>query len=386
MIRERNGSLEVIVYRGRDARGRKIQTSRTVRGTGRAAWKEAKRIEGEEIAKALTGRAGGSNATVAQLIHRWLETADLEASTAYADRLMLTRHVIPELGDVPLGRLRTADLDRFYRRLAKGSRDRPALAPSTIRRVHNRLSSALATAERWGWIAKGDSPARWAEPPSAGQADPEAPSTEAVLALLDVLDGPLRAYVWTVASTGLRRAAACALRRDDLDLDASVLRTRRSLGMAKGAPYVKGTKTGARSSMALGPLTVEVLRAHLADQDVTAAEYGTSIPPAGYLFSHDDDCAEPWRPDWPTKKLRDVRNLRDDRGELAHPEIQGVTLRGLRHWMITEGLDSGASVKAVAGRASHSRASTTLDVYAAFVPATDRDLAVSLESRLVRSR
>lgn len=371
MIRERNGRFEVVVYLGRDGFGKRKSVSRTAR-TKRAA----KILEGQlldEYADRRRGPDDGPDATFWHLLDRWCDYARTEASTRYQDRLTLERHVKPLLGDVKLSRLRASDLDAMYHRLERGTkRDKP-LAATTVRRLHNRIRSALNQAVKWGWVAK--NPAFDATPPADTPVDPEAPSTEAVLRFLTLLEDreQLGPFVWLVATTGLRRGAAVALQRQDLDLDEGIVRTRRALGQAKGAPYVKGTKTGIRHALALGPQTVDRLKAMLAAQDKTAAEYGCAIGPDGYLFSHREDCSVPWRPEWPTKQ---VRAFRDD-----HPDLD-VTLRGLRHWMITAGLDGGATVKAVSGRASHARASTTLDRYAAWIPASDRSLAELLESLL----
>lgn len=381
-IRERNGKLEVVVYVERVA-GRRVSHSRTIQGTGRASRKLAKQVEADLIREASAQRATERNATVGHLLDRWLDAARVERSTGYNDALSLNKHVRPVLGTMPLSRLRPADLDALYRRLERGDRKHPPLAPATVRRIHNRLSAALTQAKKWHWIAV--NPAADASPPSIPAREPESPPTEAVLAYLALLaEKPeLRTFVWLCAATGLRRSAAAALMRSDLDLElrfdptlgteAGELRTRRALGMAAGAPYVKGTKTGAKASLAIGPLTVAMLVGHLQAQDETAALFGGTVGD-GYVFSHHDDCSVPWRPDWPTRQLR---RLRED-----HPGLERVTLRSLRNWMITEGIEAGIPIDAVAGRAQHKRVSMTLDTYKSSVPASDQKLALALEGLL----
>lgn len=58
MIRERNGRLEVIVYLGTDAQGRKRRVSRTVQGTDVAAQREAQDLEARLWAEVLDTRGG----------------------------------------------------------------------------------------------------------------------------------------------------------------------------------------------------------------------------------------------------------------------------------------------------------------------------------------
>ena len=57
--------------------------------------------------------------------------------------------------------------------------------------------------------------------------------------------------------------------------------------------------------------------------------------------------------------------------------LEHVQLRQLRHYAL---LSAGIDVRTVAGRLGHSRPTTTLDRYAAFLPARDREAAELLEA------
>lgn len=48
-----------------------------------------------------------------------------------------------------------------------------------------------------------------------------------------------------------------------------------------------------------------------------------------------------------------------------------VRFHDVRHFAATRLLDAGVPVKTVSGRLGHARAATTLNVYAAFLPASD---------------
>jgi integrase len=367
-IRERNGRFEVVVYVGRTASGKRRSISRTTDSRRKAETLERQILRAQQSQRA----SDGSDATFGHLMDRWLDFARIEESTRYQARHQLDRHVRPVLGDVKVSRLRPEDLDELYRDLER------TLAPSTVRRIHATVRSVLKLAVRWGWIAR--NPAEAAEPPPEGHAEPQAPDTAAVVALVDHLsvEAPeLALFVWLSAVTGMRRGEVCALRRSDLDLDAGVVRVARALGLGKGKPYVKATKTGARHALAIDGETIDLLRLHLKTQDSTAAHYGLEVGD-GFVFSHDVDCATPWRPDYASKQVRSLR------GDV--PAAVTLTLRDLRHWMITEALDGGASAKTTAGRVGHARTSTTTDRYAAFIPASDRDLAHALAARLAQAR
>lgn len=381
MIRKRGGSLEIVVYAGRDPATRKSRkVSRTVKGNDREAQLKARQVELDLIAEARAGRVVKGARTFGDLMDRWLEQARIEESTRYNARLQLDRHVRPALGSVRLSKLKAEDLDALYRSLERGSKGKKKLAPASVRRLHATVRSVLALAVRWRWLSH--NPAEGAEPPAQTRSEPQAPSTAVVVAFLASLAGPedaepeLAMFVRLDAVTGMRRAEVCALRRSDVDLDAGVVRKVRSLGMGKGSPYLKGTKTGVRHALALDEETVHLLRLHLKAQDDVAAHNGCTIGD-GYLFSLEVDCSRPMRPDYVSKRVRARRT--------GIPGAEYLTLRSLRHWMVTEGLSS-ASAKAVAGRAGHARTSTTTDVYAAWLPATDVTLANALGAALATER
>jgi integrase len=82
----------------------------------------------------------------------------------------------------------------------------------------------------------------------------------------------------------------------------------------------------------------------------------------GFVFSHDPDGRWPWRPD---STSRAFRLLRHEVG------LDHVRLHDLRHFVATRLLAAGIDVRTVSGRLGHSLTSTTLNVYAAFVPDAD---------------
>ena len=55
-----------------------------------------------------------TDATLAQVLERWLEMADLAWSTRVTYKGYIERTILPTLGHLSLRRLDTATLDRFY--------------------------------------------------------------------------------------------------------------------------------------------------------------------------------------------------------------------------------------------------------------------------------
>ena len=62
--------------------------------------------------------------------------------------------------------------------------------------------------------------------------------------------------------------------------------------------------------------------------------------------------------------------------------LRGVRLHDLRHYVATRMLSSGADVRTVAGRLGHANPSVTLNVYAQFLPQSDRRAAEALGALL----
>jgi integrase len=171
------------------------------------------------------------------------------------------------------------------------------------------------------------------------------------------------------ASTGARRGELLALRLHDLDLPAGMLSIKRGIVITDAGLVKQGTKTHQARRISLDPRTVEVLSMHLAQQDALAASIGIVFRPDGFVFTHTVDGSTPWRPDSTTRAFRRL---------CARCGVTGVRLHDLRHYVATRLLSNGIDARTVAGRLDHRNPSTTLNVYAHFVPGSDRDASAAL--------
>jgi integrase len=91
------------------------------------------------------GRHSAQDTTVADLIDQWLNMArdELSPATVRGYQWIIATYITPNLGTVPLSRLRTAQLDRFRVGLReKGGQSGKPLAPATVRQVHAILRRA----------------------------------------------------------------------------------------------------------------------------------------------------------------------------------------------------------------------------------------------------
>jgi integrase len=363
-LRERSkGVWELVVPLGRDpVTGQYRRVSRSVRGTKR----EAQHALATLVSEVTSGRETGSNATVADLMDQWLALAqdDLSPTTARRYRSIVDSTIVPALGSVRVRKLQTDQLDALYRGLSK----QRGLSPSSVRQVHAVLRRALRQAVRWGWISA--NPAVNASPPRIKRPSIEPPSIDEMLALIaeaDRLSPDFGAFLRLTAATGLRRGEACALRWNDIDLEASVMVISRSVVCDHGRELLeKDTKTHAARRLALDRDTVGVLREHLLRHQKVARACGLELPSNAFVFSERPDGSRPWYPDTATARFEVVRE---------RVGLDRVRLHDVRHLHATQLLAAGVPVRTVSGRLGHADASTTLNVYAHFLEASDREAA-----------
>lgn len=139
----------------------------------------------------------------------------------------LRTYVLPDLGAVQLGALQRRDVQALAERIARSGK-----SPSTVRNALLPLRAICRRALARGEIH--DNPTRGLELPAVrGRRDRIAEPREAA-ALLSALETKDRRLWATAIYAGLRRGELQALRWGDVDLDASVIRVRRSWDRVAG--------------------------------------------------------------------------------------------------------------------------------------------------------
>lgn len=358
-ITKRGDAWRIHVYLGRDsATGKHRYLTRTVRGTKR----EAENVCAQLVAEAARGDHGETAAgSLGELLTQWLEHIEpnVSPSTLAAYKVYVEKWIKPKLGHVKLDRLRPADIDRFYASM------RGSLQAASIRKAHTILRSALGQAVRWRMIAI--NPAASATPPRVDKPPinpPDPKDVARLLAAANETDPELGLFLRLAAVTGARRGELCGLRWSDLDEKAGQLLVERSIVKGTTEVVVKRTKTNRDRRIALDPGTVTALKAQRERMIKHAAACGVELPDDAFIFARDVEGLLPWRPD--SGATGRFMKLRDSLG------LKKVRLHDLRHYVATRLLDAGIPVREVSERLGHASATTTLTIYAASVPATDR--------------
>ncbi len=357
-VKGRTNYWSLSVDAGRDPiTGQRNRVRRGFQG-GRRAAEDALN---ELVNEVTSGRASASSASVADLLHRWIENVEdnLSPRTIQGYRRIVSKRLIPALGSRKLQDLTTKDLDALYRALtAEG------LAPASVRMVHAVIGSALKQAVRWGWIRH--NPADQASAPSVRRAKINLPEPPDVIRLIEAArlsQNPLLGLFLQLATvTGARRGELIALRWNRISLTRRSMLIEHSMAQVGSKLIEKDTKSHQSRRITLDQSTVELLNDRRDEQLALSRQARIELLPDAFVFTDSVSGSEPWQPDRVTQAF----------GRLCKANgIGGVRLHDLRHFAATHMLTSGVDVRTVSGRLGHADASTTLGVYSQFMEPAD---------------
>jgi integrase len=196
--------------------------------------------------------------------------------------------------------------------------------------------------------------------------------------------GHPHAAAWHVlATTGMRRGEALALRWRDIDLDGSTISVRRSVGIVRvkgeGATVLEGpTKTGKPRVVDIGPNTVALLRAYRRER----AGLALQLAAADALVFGDIEGRHLHPERFSRTFTEALARCRRELAEAGQEPPPVIRLHDLRHTHATLLLSAGEPVKVVSERLGHSSAVVTMTVYAHVLPGGQRKAADRFDAML----
>ena len=276
----------------------------------------------------------------------------------------IKNHIKPSVGNIPLTKLTTLDLQRLYQKLlTEGRVDRleaqnqpKGLSPKTVRNINQVISSAMQLAIQQHLVSH--DPTDGCALPKTEHREMQTLSADQLAAfLLEARHSGVFEMYYIELATGLRRGELLGLKWEDIDFTAQTLRVRRQVGRINGEVREAPLKTkNAYRTISLGTDAVGILKQQREKQ-----------PGSSYVFP--GPAGGPIAPDSVLHMLHRVL----DRAGL--PEIR---FHDLRHTFATLALQNGVDVKTVSGMLGHFSAGFTLDTYAHVTTAAQRQAAETM--------
>ena len=339
--------------------------TKNVLGKTQAEVREKLRRTIEETRGLDVARAG--EYTTGQWLEVWFNDyamLKVRPSSHQTYRGYLDHHIKPYIGNIPLTKLSSLDLQRLYKKLLSDGRvDRieskkqpKGLSAKTVRNIHQIISSALKLAVEQKLIAR--NPAEGCALPKAERKEMQTLPVEQLTSFLrEAKDSGVFALYYIDLTTGLRRGELLGLKWSDIDLEKGDLRVQRQIGRIDGKIIEMPLKTkNAYRTLPLSADAIDVLKAQ--KNKVGSSEWVFPSPTGG-----------PMSPDSVLHMLHRV---------LKRAGLPKVRFHDLRHTFATLALQNGVDIKTVSGMLGHFSAGFTLDTYAHVTTSAKREAAKTM--------
>ena len=342
-------------WEGRYTAGHNLETGkpiyRNVLGKTQAEVKEKLKTAIQETQSLDFSKTG--QYTVGQWMDVWYENyakIKVRPSSHQTYKGYIENHIKPNIGDIPLEKLTTLDLQRLYKTLlANGRVDRleskgqpKGLSPKTVRNIHQILSSALKLAQEQRIILT--NPAEGCALPKVEHREMKTLPVEQLQSFLrEAKDSGVFELYYLELATGLRRGELLGLKWEDIDLEHGDLRVRRQIARINGRVVEAPLKTkNAYRTLPLAEDTISILK-----------EQKKKVGNSPWVFP--SATGGPISPDSVLHMLHRV---------LKRAGLPQVRFHDLRHTFATLALQNGVDIKTVSGMLGHFSAGFTLDTYA----------------------
>ena len=373
---KRRANGEGNIRKRKDGRWEGRYTAGRNPATGKAIYKNVlgkTQAEVKEKLKKAIGEAKGLDVakaesyTVGQWMDVWYEyyaKIKVRPSSHKTYEGYIKNHIKPSIGNIPLTKLTTLDLQRLYQKLlTEGRVDRleaknqpKGLSSKTVRNINQVISSAMQLAIQQHLIAQ--NPTDGCALPKTEHREMQTLSADQLAAfLLEAKHSGVFEMYYIELATGLRRGELLGLKWEDIDFSNQTLRVRRQVGRINGEVREAPLKTkNAYRTISLGTDAVGVLKQQREKQ-----------PSSSYVFP--GPTGGPIAPD---SVLHMLHRVLDRAGV---PEIR---FHDLRHTFATLALQNGVDVKTVSGMLGHFSAGFTLDTYAHVTTAAQKKAAETM--------
>lgn len=314
--------------------------------------------------------------TFAVVAVEWLDSNPTKRGSTYArDETIIRVHLVPALGQRPLGSIVPADVSRLVKQWSEH------LAHRTVRRNFGTLRAILNYAVANDYIAR--SPARNITLSRPQQLERPIIDSDAVLRLVNAIGRDHAPVVLLGAVLGLRWGECAGLRVRSIDFLGGAITVDEQItrGIAGRAEVGPPKSDAGKRTMAVPPPLMELLSAHLARRGLTAADHDALVfsDRAGGPMSYSNFRERHWNPACVAARVGEWKEERTN--SRNRRRYAGLTFHDLRRLNATALVAEGVDIKTTQRRLGHSDIRTTLEVYARATTKADRDAAAALGTR-----
>ena len=289
---------------------------------------------------------------------------NVERSTAKRYDEFIAIHIVPELGNIKLQKLRPVELQNLYTKMVK-----KGLSTTTALKVHRFLHLALRYAIMWGYIRY--NPCDGVKAPSLAKTEIVIPTDDEMKLILQKAECNMSIYmpVFIASTTGMRLGEILGLHDTTVDIANKVYSVKFSLNYLDGAFILKQPKTkGSRRSVTFLPGNDDVLKRYLKfrrERQLAAKKYNEK--PTYFLVNKNGGPLNPSNISHWFKKI--IRELGMD---------ERLSFHSLRHYHASWLLMQGVHPKVVQERLGHSSIVITLNTYSHLIPNMQGDVISGL--------
>ena len=335
--------------------------SRNVLGKTQAQVKEKLRIAIENRKRLDYTQTG--KYTVGQWMDEWFEAyakVKVRPSSHQIYKGYIENHIKPNIGDIPIEKLTSLQLQKFYRQLLtegrvpriESEKQPRGLSAKTVRNINQVISSAMDMAVRHKLILT--NPTEGCELPKVEHREMKTLPAEQLGAFLrEAKESGVYELYYLDLATGLRRGELLGLKWEDIDLQNGVIHVRRQVARVDGEVKEMPLKTkNSYRNISISQDAVAMLiemEAHRSSDYVFPSSTGGPISP-----------------DSVNNMLHRV---------LKRAGLPSIRFHDLRHTFATLALQNGVDIKTVSGMLGHFSAGFTLDTYAHVTTSAQKEAA-----------
>lgn len=304
-----------------------------------------------------------SATTFASWAHQWLEgDATTRARTRQRYEQIVRLHLLPAIGNAPLGSITPVDVHRLVASWVKSYK------PNTVRHHYAVLRAILNAAVDADLL--GRSPCRGVKLPSVQPTEHHVVTADELARLADEVGAGYRALVYTAAILGLRFSELAGLRVGRLDLLRGTVTVAEGLVESRGELVSGPPKSAAgRRTLSIPQALATMLAEHLALRGTTGAtpEAFVFTSPTGGPLRYSNFRTLVWTP------------------ACRRAGLEGLQIHDLRRAAATAMVAAGVDVRTAQNRLGHSDPRLTIGLYAQATSEGDRAAADRLGEHFMAS-